>query len=488
MPVQIPLIGKVERVTPWIVGIVLAGAIGTVGAASYFIVQANKPKFDVAELTVPVEPKTLTVQVEASGAITPIESVNLSPKAAGRLEEVYVNQGDRVTAGQVIARMEGDDVDASLAQARAGLLRAEGRLAELQAGNRTEEVAQAKANADRAKAAVAQARTTVAQAEAGVQEASSRLKLAQERIARNQSLLAEGAISRDRWDELDNAAQTAQSALNSAKANLGNSRANLNVTEAAYQEALQRFELAKAGTRREQILQAQAQVAEAKAGVQAVEVRVRDVLLRSPFTGVVTQRYADPGDFVTPTTSASSTASATSTSIVALAKGLEILAKVPEVDIGQIKLGQAVEIRADAYPEEVFKGAVRLIAPEAVVEQNVTYFQVKVTLQTGQSKLKSGMNTDVTFLGTQLKDALSIPIVAIVTEKGESGVLIPGKDNQPKFQPITIGATVGNQVQVLEGLESGQRIFVELPEGKKLEDFTQPNGANSGSGRPRIPR
>jgi HlyD family secretion protein len=98
------------------------------------------------------------------------------------------------------------------------------------------------------------------------------------------------------------------------------------------------------------------------------------------------------------------------------------------------------------------------------------------------------MNTDVTFLGTQLKDALSIPIVAIVTEKGESGVLIPGKDNQPKFQPITIGATVGNQVQVLEGLESGQRIFVELPEGKKLEDFTQSKGSNSGSGRPRVPR
>lgn len=111
----------------------------------------------------------------------------------------------------------------------------------------------------------------------------------------------------------------------------------------------------------------------------------------------MTQKYAEPGAFVTPTTSASTSASATSSSIVAVARGLEILAQVPEADIGRIKQGQQVEIVADAYPDRVFKGHVRLIAPEAVVEQGVTSFQVRVALDTGTDKLRSGLNVDLTF-------------------------------------------------------------------------------------------
>ena len=109
------------------------------------------------------------------------------------------------------------------------------------------------------------------------------------------------------------------------------------------------------------------------------------------------------GGYVSPAISASSNASATSTSIVALAKGLEVLANVPEVDISQIKQQQKVEITIDAYPEEVFQGQVRLIAPEAVVDQNVTSFQVRVAINTGAEKLRSGMNvSEVTFLGNNI--------------------------------------------------------------------------------------
>lgn len=91
---------------------------------------------------------------------------------------------------------------------------------------------------------------------------------------------------------------------------------------------------------------------------------------------------------------------------MAIAEGLEILAEVPEVDIGQVLVGQPVEIRADAYPGETFKGQVRLVAPEAVVEQNVTFFQVRVSLVTGLEKLRSGMNVDLDFLGPKIHNAL----------------------------------------------------------------------------------
>jgi HlyD family secretion protein len=79
-----------------------------------------------------------------------------------------------------------------------------------------------------------------------------------------------------------------------------------------------------------------------------------------------------------------------------------VVAKVPEIDISQIEVGQEVEIIADAYPDQVFKGKVRLIAPEAVIEQNVTSFEVRITIESGQEELQSGMNVDAIFIGERL--------------------------------------------------------------------------------------
>jgi len=180
------------------------------------------------------------------------------------------------------------------------------------------------------------------------------------------------------------------------------------------------------------------------------------------------------GGYVSPAISASSNASATSTSIVALAKGLEVLANVPEVDISQIKQQQKVEITIDAYPEEVFQGQVRLIAPEAVVDQNVTSFQVRVAINTGAEKLRSGMNvSEVTFLGNNIKDALLIPQELIVTRKGKTGVWLLGEKNKPQFRLVTIGANIDNQIQVLDGLKAGDRVFIDLPKTKEKEKIEQ---------------
>ena len=192
--------------------------------------------------------------------------------------------------------------------------------------------------------------------------------------------------------------------------------------------------------------------------------------IKAPFDGIVTQKYATEGAFVTPTTSASTTSSATSTSIVALARGLEIIAEVPEVDIGQIKTNQVVDIKADAFPDQIFKGRVRLIAPEAIVEQNVTSFQVRVQVQTGQDKLRSGMNTDLIFLGETVRDALVVPTVAIATQKGQTGVYVPDENNKPDFKPITIGSSIQDKTQVLDGLNREDQVFVDFPEGLEPKD------------------
>jgi len=175
---------------------------------------------------------------------------------------------------------------------------------------------------------------------------------------------------------------------------------------------------------------------------------------------------------VTPTTSASDATSATSTAIVAIASDLEVLAEVPEADIAKIRPGQAVEIVADAFPDQVFEGVVRLIAPEAIERQNVTLFQVRIELLTGQDVLLSNMNVTVAFIGNELSNALVVPTVAVVTQEGQSGVLVPGDRDRPRFRPVSLGSQAGNQIQILEGVEAGDRVFVDLPPGETLENLT----------------
>jgi len=316
-----------------------------------------------------------------------------------------------------------------------------------------------------------------------VAEAESRLDLAQERADRNQRLADEGAISRDELDQRLDDRRRAQAYLEQTQAGAIEAQRRLErlqngsrvediaeakATVAESQAALDRL---INGTRPEDIAQAQAQLAEGKANLQYYQVQLEDTEVKAPFSGLIVQKYAEPGAFVTPVTAASSADSATSTSIVALAQGLEVLAKVPEADISQIYPNQKVEIIADAYPDRTFEGRVHLIAPEAIKERDVTLFQVRVEIETGLELLQSGMNVDLSFVGDELTNALVVPTVAIITNQGETGVLVPGDGDLPQFQPVTIGPLLGNQIQILEGIEPGQPVFVELPDGKTLNEI-----------------
>lgn len=445
MTMQLPGIGKVRQPAPWLLGLVAAGILGT-GTAVVVIARQQAAPIDVSALTVPVESKSLTVRITSSGSVEPIQTVNLSPKTSGILAELLVEQGDRVQQGQVIARMEGDTIVAELAQAQAQVDRARADLARIRSGNRPQEIAQGRA--------------TVEQARASVEEARARLTRAQDKAERNRQLVDQGAIAQDTYEDVLNEVATA--------------RATLEQRQATLRETEQRLSLTQSGSRQEEILAAEARVKEAVANFQQVQVRQQDLIIRAPFDGIITQKYATEGAFVTPTTSASNASSATSTAIVALANGLEILAEVPEVDIDNIRVGQAVEIVADAFPDDVYQGRVRLVAPEAVVRQNVTTFQVRVALTTGQEKLLSGMNVDLTFLGDRLDNAVVVPTVAIVTKGGQTGVLLPGEANKPEFRPVTPGVAIGDQTQITEGLQVGERVFIDLPASEQ-DQWMNPN-------------
>jgi HlyD family secretion protein len=200
------------------------------------------------------------------------------------------------------------------------------------------------------------------------------------------------------------------------------------------------------------------------------QVERAELTVRAPFSGVVSQRFADPGAFVTPTTTASSSAGATSSSIVELVQGLEVLAKVPESDLGRLRLGMPASVRVDAFPDRRYRARVRQIAPRAVKLNNVTSFEVKLSLLDPSPELRIGMTADIDFQTGQLQADTVVPTVAIVTENGRPGVLLVGRNQQPTFQPVELGVSSGKDTQVLRGLNRGTRVFIDLPPWAKKRE------------------
>jgi len=204
-------------------------------------------------------------------------------------------------------------------------------------------------------------------------------------------------------------------------------------------------------------------VAAATQRIQQRQVEGNELIVRAPFAGVISQRFAEPGAFVTPTTTASATAGATSSSIVELSQGLEVIAKVPESDLGRLRIGQPADVRVDAFPDRRFPARVRQIAPRAVKLNNVTSFEVKLGLLNPPPELRIGMTADVDFKTGNLPARTLVPTVAVVTEKGRPGVLLVGKNRQPTFQPVELGVSSGKDTQILSGLDPGTRVFIDLP-------------------------
>ncbi len=386
--------------------------------------QARLRKRQLAEAsrTVEVVREAVEIRVSAAGTIQPVTPINISPKESGRVAALLVDQGDRVEAGQVLARMDASNLQGDRLRARGALEAAEAQLGKLEAGNRPEEIEEAAGN---------------------LREAEARLIAEESRYASNRQLYGSGAISRVDFDA---------------------SRSAVLASRAHRQALASRLQLLRSGARPEDIAAARAEVTQARGALATVETRLADTVIRAPFAGVVTQKYADVGAFVTPTTSASATTSATSSSILALASTMEAVANVAEVDVGSVHPGQAVELEVDAFPGRPFSGKVRLVSPEAVVTQNVTSFQVRITLtDPRREELRSGMNLTARFLVGTRPAALLIPTPAIVSEQGGTGVYVQRGDEGGEFRRIRVGATVGSRTEVLNGLSVGERVYTSQP-------------------------
>ncbi|PSB26872.1 efflux RND transporter periplasmic adaptor subunit [Stenomitos frigidus] len=428
----------VKRGIPkWAVGLLVAALILGGGYVAYSqITTAQRRELRRQIQTATVERQSLPVTISANGSVLPERSANVSPKSSGILKQLLVKEGDRVQEGQILAYMDDSNLKGQYTQAQGQLAQAQANLDKIIAGNRPQDIAQAAAQVANDKAALASAESTFQQ---------------------NQQLFKAGAL---------------------AQRDLITSRAARDQSAAQVRKSQQALDLQKVGSRPEDIATARAQVVTAQGALQTIQADINDTVIRAPFSGLVTKKFADPGAFVTPSTAGSSASSA-SASILALASTNQIDAYVAEANIAQIKLGQPVKIKADAFPGKTFDGKVVQVAAQSTVTQNVTSFEVKTSVSDPQNLLRSGMSTHVDFNVGTLNNVLVIPTVAIVRQDGVSGVQVMGKQNgeqggrRPEFRPITTSvSTDDGKTVVLSGVTEGERVLTSFPQGDRPQSRT----------------
>ena len=267
--------------------------------------------------------------LSAPGTVEAIEA-DLGFQTAGRIAAIEVREGDRVAAGQQLARLDVAELEARRRAARAQVAAARAVLVELETGSREEEVLQA-----RAALRAAEERVTIAQRDA-------------ERLRR---LFEGGAISRQALDHQE-------SALEQARAERDRAR-----------EALR---LLEAGPRPERITAQRAAVAQAEASVAQIEALLGQAVIAAPFDGIVTVRHRQPGEIVPP-----------GVPVVTVMNPDDrwVRIYVREDAVGRLSLGQEAVIRADAYTDRTYGGEVRFIASEAqFTPRNVQTTEERVKL------------------------------------------------------------------------------------------------------------
>jgi HlyD family secretion protein len=470
-------LGKL-RSNKWLLGLLVSIATMGVGYLAYrqfVIVPQQQAKGKVQ--TALVDRTNLLITISANGTVQPERSVNVSPKAAGILKQLLVKEGDAVKQGQVLAYMDDSNLRGELRQTQGNLAAADANLQRLRNGNRAEDIATAKAELAEQDANLQKLRNgnrlqELAEAQAKVKDTQYALRQADDDLQRNQALYTAGAISlqslntfrttRDRAQAQVSQAEQASSLMRS-----GTRPEEITQAEAVVKQKEEALSLSKSGSRPEDIDEAQAKVTAAQGAMQIIQANLDDMVLRAPFTGVVSRKFADPGAFVTPTTAGSAVSSATSSSILSLASTNQVIAQVAEANIAQIRMGLAATIQVDAYPGKPFTGRVTQIATQSNVTQNVTSFEVKTSVSDAQHLLKSGMNVNVEFKAGELKNVLVVPTAAIVQQTNAQGVFVAKDKGDPVFVPITVGITMNDKTEVKSGLTGNEHVLLSFPPGTR---------------------
>ena len=365
------------------------------------------PKIDPAKLA-KVEKGDLAKSVVATGKIQPVTNVEVKSKASGIVQSLLVDYGDHVKKGQVLAELDKQQIMAQVNQQRATL-----------------------------EAAEAAARAAEADLEHAKFDAEGpdipMLKRAYERA---QQMAKEGVVS--------------PSALDDAQKN--------------YELAVNKQELGKANvvSATAKLRQAQAQVSQAKAQLAEKEEEFRNSTIVSPIDGTVLSRDVEVGSAVSSILVLGS--SATLVMTLGDTREVYVKGKVDESDIGKVDMGREARIKVESYKDRTFLGKVTKISPLGVEKDNVTTFEVRVSIDNAKGELKSQMTANAEIILEEHKGVLMIPEASLIYDKDRKAsveIPDPSSKNGKKKVPVTVGISNGSKTELLSGLKEQQKVVLQ---------------------------
>ncbi|MCA9185683.1 MAG: efflux RND transporter periplasmic adaptor subunit [Planctomycetales bacterium] len=296
------------------------------------------------------------IALESKGYIIPRRKILVSPQVNGRLIQLNIEEGQRVSEGDVLAKVDPTEYASTVAAAEASLARAEQELLELQRGSRPQEIKQA---------------------EAELREAEAQQPQLEAEYERIRQLSRQGASSKLEYDQ----------------------------AESAYRMSLRRIErlkfaldMIREGPRPERIKAAEAAVDQAKAELARAQWQLDNCTIKAPISGTVLEKNAEEGNLVNPV------AFNGSFSICQLAdlSDLEVELNIQERDVAKVFVGQRCEVQSDAFPQRRYAGGVSRLMPIADRAKGAVPVRVKVTVPADEEGvyLKPEMSALVTFFGS----------------------------------------------------------------------------------------
>jgi len=398
--------GKKKRRKRVIITVIIVAAV-LIGAGVLYAFTRGGTKIDPSKLA-KVEKGDLAKSVVATGKVEPITKVEVKSKASGIVKKLLIDAGDRVKKGQLLAQLDKEEIQAQVEQSRAALAASEANLKSSEA-----DYERAKVDAEGPDVPL--------------------LKRAYERAI---GMAKEGVVS--------------TSALEDAQKN--------------YELALNKQNVAKAQliVLKAKIAQSQAQVAQDRAHLNQLDEQLSYTDIESPIDGVVLSRDVEMGDAVSSILVLGSSA----TLVMTLGDTSEVYVKgkVDESDIGKVYLGQPARIKVESFKEKTFNGKVTKISPMGVEKDNVTTFEVRVSINNPGGELKAVMTANAEIILEEHKNVLQIPEGAILYDKDKNAsVEVPdpkAKDGKKKIA-VNIGISNGAKTELLGGLKEGDQVVLQ---------------------------
>jgi HlyD family secretion protein len=369
------------------------------------------------------------IVLNATGYIVAAHKIELAAKVIGKVNWIGVDKGDRVKEGQVLVRLEDDEYQAQLLQAKGQLANLQAKLDEALHGSRPEEVQQALANLNSAKAD-----------------------------------LDDAKVSLDRAKELIREGLTPKQSVDDAQAHYDGFVHKVNALQQAY-------DLVKLGPRHEQIDSLRGQVDQARGALNYAETNLANTIIRAPVTGTILERAVEKGEFVTTSFVGDRGAKGYVVSIADL-NDLEVELDISQNDFAKLHAAQHGVVTTDAFPDRKYDGFIKEISPEANRQKATVQIKVKVTKP--DTYLRPEMNASVAFLADRKPvgdaSASAKPVVLAPSAAVRDGAVFVLLNGKAVRRTVKTGVASGANVRIEEGLVGGEDLIVNPPAGLKDGD------------------